>query len=241
MWKEFEVYNGENFLKDPFNLAIMDFFQAYKHVNYSVGAIYCTIMNLPQSVRYKQENVLLVGLIPGPHEPEYDINTYMEPIVAELLELWGGVEFTIAGVAKRKIRCALLCVACDVPGGTKTCGFLSHSANYGCSKCFKIFPFGVGSKDYSGFDRKQWGLRTMSDHRAAALSLKYCKTKAELRQKESSLGCRYSVLLKLPYFDPPRFLIIDPMHNLYLGSAKHYLKRVWLEHGIVAEKDFEVI
>ena len=26
---------------------------------------------------------------------------------------------------------------------------------------------------------------------------------------------------KLPYFDPTRMLIVDPMHNLFLGSAKH--------------------
>ena len=60
--KEFQVYAGKNFLKDPYNLALMmnmDFFQPYKHVNYSVGAIYCTIMNLPRAARYKQENVIL--------------------------------------------------------------------------------------------------------------------------------------------------------------------------------------
>ena len=244
VWKEFQVYNGKNFLRDPFNLAIMmnmDFFQPYKHVNYSVGAIYCTIMNLPRSVRYKQENVLLLGLIPGPHEPENDINSYMEPIVTELLELWPGVEFTFAGGDKHKVRCALLCVACDIPGGRKTCGFLSHSANYGCSKCLKLFPGGVGSKDYSGFDRENWRLRTMVHHRRTALDLEKCNNKTELRQKESSTGCRYSVLLKLPYFDPPRFLIVDPMHNLYLGSAKHYLKRIWLDKNIVSDKDFEII
>ncbi len=47
-----------------------------------------------------------------------------------------------------------------------------------------------------------------------------CKTKTE-RQKESELGCHYSVILKLPYFDPVRMLMVDPMHNLFLGGAKH--------------------
>ena len=51
----------------------MDFFQPYKHLQYSVGAIYCTLMNLPRTERYKVENVLLIGLIPGPREPEEDI------------------------------------------------------------------------------------------------------------------------------------------------------------------------
>lgn len=44
---------------------------------------------------------------------------------------------------------------------------------------------------------------------------------------ESKFGCRYTVLLQLPYFDPTRMLIIDPMHNIFLGSAKH-MKNIWL-------------
>lgn len=89
IWKNFINYSGKPFLSEPHNLAFtmnMDFFQPYKHINYSVGAIYLTIMNLPRTVRYNQENVILVGLIPGPHEPSHDINTYLSPLVNELLQ-----------------------------------------------------------------------------------------------------------------------------------------------------------
>ena len=54
------------------------------------------------------------------------------------------------------------------------------------------------------------------------------RTQPEMIAKESSSGCRYSVLLELEYFDSPRFLVVDPMHNLFLGTAKHHLKRVCL-------------
>ena len=37
-----------------------------------------------------------------------------------------------------------------------------------------------------------------------------------------------SVLLELPYFDAPRMNIVDPMHNLFLGSAKHIFKKVFI-------------
>ena len=37
---------------------------------------------------------------------------------------------------------------------------------------------------------------------------------------EQGCGCRYSVLLELPYFHPILMCIIDPMHNLLLGTAK---------------------
>ena len=42
---------------------------------YSAGAIYLAIQNLPRTDRYLMENVLLVAMIPGPKEPEKDINT----------------------------------------------------------------------------------------------------------------------------------------------------------------------
>ena len=71
--------------------------------------------------------------------------------------------------------------------------------------------------------------------------LSYCRTKTELRKKESELGCRYSSLLKLPYFDPPTMLVIDPMHCLFLGLAKHFIKKVFVGKGILAQTDFDIL
>ena len=53
----------------------------------------------------------------------------------------------------KKVRCALKCVVCDLLAGKKVCGFLSHSAHIGCSRCYKKFPGPLGNHDYSGFDR----------------------------------------------------------------------------------------
>ena len=86
-----ESYDGQPFLSEPGNFALvinMDFFQPYKHVQYSVGAIYLRILNLPRGIRNKAENVILVGLIPGPHKLQHDINTFLEPLVTDLLSLW---------------------------------------------------------------------------------------------------------------------------------------------------------
>lgn len=75
--------------------------------------------------------------------------------------------------------------------------------------------------NYSGFDHSLWPLRTNVIHRQNVQLIQ--QTKTEQAHKESQYGCRYSVLLKLPYFDPPRMLIIDAMHNLFLGTGKHML------------------
>ena len=36
----------------------------------------------------RAKNVFLVGVIPGPHEPKLNINTYLQPLLAELNVLW---------------------------------------------------------------------------------------------------------------------------------------------------------
>ena len=159
IWKQFQVVDGEPFLSSGWGIGLMmnvDWFQPYKHTCCSVGAIYLTIMNLPRSMRFKRENVILVGILPGPNEPHHDINEYINPLVHELNLLWTGETMEISsesGTVTQLIRCALLCVACDLPAGRKLCGFLGHAAKLGCSRCLKQFRGSVGSVDYSGFDR----------------------------------------------------------------------------------------
>ena len=43
--------------------------------------MYLTVQNLPRNIRFKEENVLLVGVIPGPSEPELAMNAYLSPLV----------------------------------------------------------------------------------------------------------------------------------------------------------------
>ena len=144
----------------------VDWFKPCKHSEYSIGAMYLTIMNLPTKVRFKQENVLLFGLIPGAKEPKYHLNSMLNPLVQELLRFWEGIDIYVhSSQISVKVRCALLCVACDIPASKKVCGFLGHAANYGCSKCLKQFPGDIGEKDYSGFIRSSWPKRTLEQHK----------------------------------------------------------------------------
>ncbi len=100
------------------------------------------------------------------------------------------------------------------------------------SKCNKLFPGTVG---YSGFNRTLWTPRTNSGHRSSVNNIRQCLNKTRRNRAESECGCkckcgcRYSVLLELEYFDPVRMVVIDPMHNLFLGSAKHIMKDLWLD------------
>lgn len=59
------------------------------------------------------------------------------------------------------------------------------------------------------------------------------KPASVLAKLESKLGCRYSVLLKLRYFDPIRMTIIDPMHNFFMGTAKRVTKGIFVGTGLL--------
>ena len=94
IWKEFQTYNNTPFLSLAYNFCFIlnvDWFQPYRHTQYSLGAIYLSVLNLPRSERYLQENTILIGIIPGPHEPKKHMNSFLEPLVKELKFLWNGV------------------------------------------------------------------------------------------------------------------------------------------------------
>ena len=57
---------------------------------------------------------------------------------------------------------------------------------------------------------------------------------------ERELGIRYSVLVELPYFDAARMCVLDPMHNLLLGTAKRIVD-TWKEKGILHKKMYDDI
>lgn len=48
-------------------------------------------------------------------------------------------------------------------------------------------------------------------------------------------------MLELPYFNPTRMLVIDPMHNLYLGTGKHILKHIWSDREIIRKSKLDEI
>lgn len=243
VWTEWQYVNGKPFLAAPRNYAFMlnvDWFQPFKHSLYSVGALYMVLMNLPRSERFKPENVFLVGIIPGPHEPKLNINTYLQPLVAELKSLWEtGVSVKVHDSTTTKLfHAALLCVGCDIPAARKVCGFTGHGSNKGCSKCKKHFPGSVATKiDFSGFT--PWPLRSNHEHRQQAQEILNQTSAGDCSDLEQKYGSRYSELMQLPYFDCVRFHIIDPMHNLFTGTAKHVMKNVWLnsDKPLLEKKD----
>ena len=74
VWKSFFNYKGRQFLSEPNHLGLMlncDWFQLYHQTQYSVGVIYLVVLNLPRDIRFRPENVIIAGIIPGPKEPKW--------------------------------------------------------------------------------------------------------------------------------------------------------------------------
>ena len=245
VWHDFATPVRTSFLSSPYCYLLtlnVDWFQPFLHTNYSVGGVYLTIQNLPRHLRYKEENIMLIGLIPGPREPKLTINSYLSPLVEELKLFWEkGVQLTVYNGTRVTFHLALSCISCDIPASRKVCGFLGHNAKYGCNKCMKPFETTApGQTNYSGYDRNSWVSRSVETHRSNVRQTLLANTKTGRQEKESELGCRYSVLLKLNYFDPIRYTVIDIMHNLYLGTGKHMFK-VWLSLKLLGSNELKTI
>lgn len=126
VWKEFVA---DGFLKNEDNLAIqcnMDWFQPFsRRNNVSVGVIYLTVLNLPRAQRYKMKNVIVYGIIPN-LKKEPPLDEYMKPLVSELKEFWdtGKKLRTFRCPQGKKVRCALINVAADLPAARKCVGIL---------------------------------------------------------------------------------------------------------------------
>ena len=239
VWKTFTDSSDELFFfsNHGLNLGLLlnvDWYQPFKHSIYSVGVIFIAILNLPRHLRFRPENFILCGIIPGPSEPELTINQYLEPLVDELLQLWRGVSMNIADGSKMTVKAVLVCVSCDTPAARKVGGYLGHSAQKGYFKCLKSFDtpeFGMKA-NYSGFERDLWEPRNNDHHRKLAMKHKHALTRKGQSSIEKSDGIRYSELARLPYFKFIDFFVVDPMHNLLLGTSKHSLD-IWKTRNVL--------
>lgn len=70
VWKMFDTDNGLNYLLSPHCYLLTLNVDWFERGVYSVGAVYLTIQNLPRNERYKPQNVIIVGILPGPNEPK---------------------------------------------------------------------------------------------------------------------------------------------------------------------------
>jgi len=83
-------------------------------------------------------------------------------------------------------------------------------------------------------------LRTHAQHTEQAHRAAMANTLTARKAIEKEYGAKYSILFELPYYGSFRFAIIDPMHNLFLGTAKHVMT-IWKENNILSKDQFAIM
>jgi hypothetical protein len=196
----------------------------------STGVMFITCLNLPPSERYKDENIYLVGILPGSKHAAY-LDGVLEPLVKDLLQYWTpGVYFSgLPGMDHvRLIRCALIQIICDLPAARKIAGFPGHNATCHCSVCFAL------RRDVADLSTAHdiTIRRNLEDHMMHARHYK-AKLEAEGRRAAEALlksnpqAVRWSPLNELPYWNPIQSTVIDPMHLILLGLCQFHWRRFW--------------
>lgn len=69
---------------------------------------------------------------------------------------------------------------------------------------------------------------------------KHANTLSKHHDIERQYGVRFTELLRLPYFNTVRFTVVDPMHNVSLGTSKLMIT-LWKSSGMLSETHFDAI
>ncbi|OAD70517.1 hypothetical protein PHYBLDRAFT_148432 [Phycomyces blakesleeanus NRRL 1555(-)] len=136
----------------------------------------------------KPENIILVGVMPGPKEAKINqMNNFLEPLVDELVELYGSITMKTPEFPNgTSIHAALMCVACDISAARKTAGFTGFASTNACHICKRHFTVVAGTKE-NATEAEMW----------------FCaESDAERAILEKQHGTHFSELHCLHYFDP---------------------------------------
>src|ERR1700742_2537707 len=192
----------------------------------SSGSIVMSCLNLPPSLRYKSENLFVVGVVPGPHEPSVEeFEHFLNPVVEFLEKSWmQGTHYTRTECAPsgRTERLMLAVIVTDLVASRKATGTASHSSNdFFCSLCT------LPKEQITNFDVASWPRRTHEEQKKAAEDWRDAESKKTQRQLFRKNGIRWSPLWKLDYYDPTKMVVVDTMHNIFLGIIQFHVRQIF--------------
>ncbi|KAF8547617.1 hypothetical protein OG21DRAFT_1569135 [Imleria badia] len=190
-----------------------------------------SICNLPPEYRYHTSNLMCVRIMPGPKEQTPDqVQRFLRPIVSDLLHLWKhGIKVPTEShpeLEGRLVRVALVAIICDKPTAHKMGGFPLHSHTNFCTECW------ISTKDKPE-GKPRFMLRTNQQQRALGDQYRaLTNLTARVNFVKEHATC-YTQLSHLPYFDLVQQIVIDHMHNLFLGLVKTHFYHIWVQNKIL--------
>lgn len=172
-------------------------------------------------------------MTPGPNEPTAEeLQNYLKLIVDDLENLYvnGLIVKTPSRPEGRRLRVALVALACDHPAMCKVSGFAEKNhTECPCTQCkakrnemFSDEGLNGGQSVSPPIPHHKpnpppgFTARNGEEHKFHARRWAELQTDEERAAYFSLYGVRWSEFTRLSYFDPIRMTIIDPMHNLLL-------------------------
>ncbi|KAF8685506.1 Transposase family tnp2 [Rhizoctonia solani] len=231
----FVTINGKTmpykYFQDAHEIALgiaMDGTCPFKRRNNTCWPILIINYNLPPNKRTLIENMICVGVIPGPKCPS-NINSFLQPLIDELRDLARGVAAVDVNQHQLFALCAhLLIIFGDIPALTKILKFVGHN---GCLPCqFCLMPtvpgptLGGGSHCYcplhqpNGFQMDPLNLPLRKHNQCTATGLKVLKAKntAEQKQLATESGIKgVTLFARVPSVSIPRSFPVDLMHMVW--------------------------
>jgi hypothetical protein len=195
---------------------------AGKSVSSGVVAMVC--LSLPPHLRLREENIFYYPF-PGPQEPHADAMDHLiDPLIFDLQASYDrGVFFsyTYAYPSGRTCRSAIVPVVADTMASKKLTGHCGHAGKYFCSRCR------LPHSDIHNIDMATWppGL-TRSEHATLAEKWRNASTKRQQDRFLQSGGVRWSPLLRLSYWLPSDWTVIEGVHTTLLGGVPRHCKEL---------------
>ncbi|EJD33646.1 hypothetical protein AURDEDRAFT_76841, partial [Auricularia subglabra TFB-10046 SS5] len=227
------VSTSDGELRLLFSLAI-DWFTAHggkqAGKKWSIGAIYLVCQNLPLEIRFRAENVCLVGIIPGRTKPLGSaVNWFLRRVVDEFVTFYErGVWYTqtFKFESGRLVRAAIGPVVCDLDAARGIAGLGSVSHTLFCSLCSATKH---QMADFDGtFTPRCGSIRVGFPLWTFVMNL---WTSAVSMDDQATLWKTYAIrwteLARLRYWNPFQFLVIDTMHCLFLGLFRRHFRFIW--------------
>jgi hypothetical protein len=126
------------FFSDPCNIVLgvsTDGFGPFKHRKHTVWPVILFNYNLPPEERFQKENIISVGVIPGPKKP-WDADSFLWPLVQELLQLEIGVSaFDALLKAVFSLHTYVILIFGDIPAISMIMRMKGHNAILPCRMC----------------------------------------------------------------------------------------------------------
>jgi hypothetical protein len=230
------------FFQDARDIALTlstDGFCPFKKRKQSCWPIIVYNMNLPPNIRFQLENILCVGVIPGPKAVK-DIETFLYPLIEELFELMHGVPAYDAKNEEMFVLCAFLILAFgDIPAIAKLMSMKGHNGKVPCRACEILalrIPESQNPAHYTplhrfptsepgcSYDPLNLPLRTHTHMMSQAREVIRAASDAEAKRLSTQYGINRVPLLSLvPSLEFPTSFPYDFMHLVWEGIILNLL------------------